>query len=126
MLLGVVVVFVGSLFTSVVTSDMARRQAFAQADLARFAEAVRSAPYQACPSGTTYASAVSAVYQPGDARISDTTSYWQGGYAPSSLVPTGFSPACPGGGDLGVQQVTLTVTVGTGVSASTTVLKRNS
>lgn len=91
-------VFVGGMFTSVLTSDLHRKQATAETVLRQYAEAVKATNYSDCATSTSFATAIPPGYATFTSSVVGVT-YWSAG----SFVAT-----CPVP-DQGLQKIALQV-----------------
>lgn len=111
----------GGMVTSIVVSDVHRKQASTDALVRSAAEAVKdlSVAYVSCANAGDYASALPAAPS-GYAVSISSVEYWDG----TSTDPVGFSGSCPSP-DRGVQRVTLVATSSDGGATETVqILKR--
>lgn len=96
-----IVAIIGGLVTSVLMSDIHRKQATAGATVRDYAETIEkyvAGSYVACQSAANYTSAVGFTSPPGYTRSVTSVSYWNG---------SGWVSAC--GTDVGLQQLTVQV-----------------
>jgi prepilin-type N-terminal cleavage/methylation domain-containing protein len=111
----------GGMVTSIVVSDVHRKQASADALARSAAEALKdqAVAYVSCAGPNAYASALPAA--PGGYSVSVAdVAYWDG----TSSDPMDFSGSCPGQ-DQGVQRVTIVVgATGGGATETVEILKR--
>jgi prepilin-type N-terminal cleavage/methylation domain-containing protein len=100
-----VAAIVGGIGTSVLMSDIHRKQATAGAAVRDYAEAIENAVtgggYVACATTTAYASPPGFTVPPGYSTSVASVRYWNG---------TGWQSGCSG--DIGLQQVTIQVASG--------------
>ncbi len=106
---------IGGLFTSVVTSDLHRKQATSETLIRSFAEALKGADYDdVCPA-TYDLGAIGFSAPAGYTATLESVEYlnpdWDTGDPPG--VPP-FLAACPGNSDPGIQRLTLKVTAPNG------------
>jgi Tfp pilus assembly protein PilV len=96
-----IVAIIGGLVTSVLMSDIHRKQATAGSTVRDYAETIEkyvAGNYVACQSAANYTSAVGFTNPTGYARSVTSVSYWNG---------SGWASAC--GTDVGLQQLTVQV-----------------
>jgi prepilin-type N-terminal cleavage/methylation domain-containing protein len=148
----VMVAFMGALLTMTKASDITRKTAVAQTELRHYADAVNSAPYVNCGSPSSYSAATVGYSPPANVTANTPTNlaFWdryayEHGYSQAATwvnvaaltadtnntTLMGYQiSACDGSPDQlddGVQQVTISVTVGPSpaVTYSTTITKRS-
>ncbi len=136
-----VVTMSGAIFTMIRGSDLTRQRTLVEAELRRYADAVRAAPYQDCADDVAFGSDNYASTRTGQlAGATDsppTVQYWNADAngqnvtysALSTVTAAGFCDAssATNDGDYGAQQLTLTVTSASypSISAQTVVFKRD-
>lgn len=93
----------GGMSTSILTSDVHRKEATSETILRSYAEAIKdpATPYVACPLPPAYSSPVGFSAPSGYAASVAAVAYWD----PS----TSTFGACPGSGDSGLQRISLQV-----------------
>jgi prepilin-type N-terminal cleavage/methylation domain-containing protein len=101
-------IFVGGMFTSVLGSDLNRKQATAETVLRQYAEAVKSIGYTDCATSTSYAAAIPSGY----------TKFTSSVTALTYLNTGAFVATCPAP-DQGLQKVVLRVASNDGRNAET-------
>jgi prepilin-type N-terminal cleavage/methylation domain-containing protein len=107
-------VFVGGMFTSILGSDVHRKQATAETVIRQYAEAVKSIGWSDCATSSSFAAAVPSGYSTFTSTVTGVT-YWSAG---------AFVATCPAP-DQGLQKVTLRVASNDGRDAeSVEIVKR--
>ena len=124
----------GGLITTITVSSLHRKQATADSVARSAAEWIKDSvqtPYQNCAGVGAYS--VSGLPKPAGYSVAiQSVEYWDGAtavagtpYSFNSGVGGHLGPSCPGGGDKGLQRITIQVTSSDGqVSESVQVVKR--
>lgn len=106
-----IIAVLSGLFTTIVSSDLHKRQTRAAAEVTNVVESIDKATYSPCSGATipTYASALPAL----PAGFTIASVVVEPLVSSTATDPT-FAATCPGAGDQGAQRITVSVTQGVG------------